>query len=474
MEKAEEISKAVEIVQNLKDRGENPYPAYFPVEIRVGLLGELRFSKMLDSWLGIRVSTAGRVVNIRSHPNVVFIDIWEPEFHPMQVQVDPGLGLSLERGDIIGVSGEVIKTLKGDYAIKATEIKLLSKCLIPFPGFDHEVKENRALSVLLSQKRRRWILSRAQVIWECRRFLREMGFIEIPTPVIQPVYGGASAEPFTVYVNAKGIEQQQYLRISPELYLKRLIIMGFDRVFEIGPQFRNEDMDPTHHPEFISLEVYQSYADYNDMARLLEQMVARIAEKIAGSTTVVVGDVKIDLSPPWRRIRFHDALKEYAGINTLELDDDSMKDMLEELGVTLDPYVRGLAEEKLFQKLVEPKLKGPVIIVDYPWETTPLCKRHREDPRLVERFEGFIGPMEIANAYTELNDPSEQYQRFRNEEKLQGAGHPLDWQFIEDLMIGMPPTGGLGVGLDRLAMILSNAPSIKDIIAFPIVRRVDR
>jgi lysyl-tRNA synthetase class 2 len=462
------------IIQNLKDRGINPYPECFPVEVRVGLLGQLRFSRMLDSWLGIRISTAGRVVNIRRHANVIFVDIWEPESHPMQVQVNPGLSINFGRGDVIGVSGEVVKTLKGDYAIKAMEIKLLSKCFIQFPGFDHEVKESRVLSVLLSQKRRRWILSRAQVIWECRRFLQETGFVEIPTPVIQPVYGGASAEPFTVNVKAKGIEQQQYLRISPELYLKRLIIMGFDKVFEIGPQFRNEDMDLTHHPEFISLEVYQSYADYNDMAKLLEQMVARIAEKITGSMKVIVGDMKVDLSPPWRRIRFYDALEEYADINTLELDDDSIKGMLKELGVTLNPYIRGLAEEKLFQKLVEPRLKDPVIIMDYPWETTPLCKRHREDPRLIERFEGFIGPMEIANAYTELNDPCEQYQRFRNEEKLQGAGHPLDWQFIKDLMIGMPPTGGLGVGLDRLAMVLSNAPSIKDVIAFPIVRRVDQ
>jgi lysyl-tRNA synthetase class 2 len=297
------------------------------------------------------------------------------------------------------------------------------------------------------------------------------GFVEVPTPVLQPIYGGAAARPFTTKIWA--IDEEWYLRISPELYLKRYIIAGFSKVFEIGPQFRNEDIDALHNPEFWSLEAYQAYADYKDVMRLTEEVVYEAVAAVLGSGVVKYREWNINFAPPWRRITLHDALREFGGVDPERLTDDQIKEKLREFQVPLKVYNRGIALVKLFEKLVEKKLVQPTFVMDYPEESTPLCKPHREKPGLVERFEAFVGGLEVANAYTELNDPVKQYEYFAREEELfpKEEAHPLDWDFVEELSFGMPPTGGVGIGVDRLAMIITNAESIKDVIPYPIVKR---
>ncbi len=473
-----DVAEWARTISELRERGVNPYPHKFPVTHTVSFLGELRRRALLDAYLGLEVRTAGRVTDIRRHPNVAFLDLYE-EGGRFQVMVDPGhpmLG-NVWRGDYVGVAGQLVKTQRGDYAVRASDLVLLAKSVRPLPEWGQVDRESpfymrrRAIAMILDNSLRWRIYVRARMIWEARRFLWERGYVEIPTPVLQPVYGGAAARPFTTRVWA--IDEEWYLRISPELYLKRYVIAGFPRVFEIGPQFRNEDIDALHNPEFWSLEVYEAYADYRDIMRLTEELVYEVVRRALGTATVMFRGDKVDLSPPWRRVSLEDALREFAGVDVSGLSDDRIRDMLRELNVPLRTYNRGVAIVKLFEKLVERQLVEPTIVYDYPAESTPLCKPHRSREGMVERFEAFVGGLEIANAYTELNDPVLQYQFFRREQELfQGEeAHPLDWDFVEDMAYGMPPMGGLGVGIDRLAMIVTNAESIKDVVPFPIVRR---
>lgn len=329
----------------------------------------------------------------------------------------------------------------------------------------------RSVAMLLDIQLRWRIATRARLIQALREAMWKRGFIEIPTPVLQPIYGGAAARPFTTKIWA--IDEEWYLRISPELYLKRYIIAGFSKVFEVGPQFRNEDIDALHNPEFWSMEAYQAYADYKDIMNLTEEVIYEAVSTVLGTGVVKYREWNINFSPPWRRVSLHDALREYGNVDPDKLTDDQIKDMLRQLHVSIKVYNRGVALVKLFEKLVEKKLISPTFVLDYPEESTPLCKPHREKEGLVERFEAFVGGHEVANAYTELNDPVRQYEYFKREEELfpKEEAHPLDWDFVEELSFGMPPTGGVGVGIDRLAMIVTNAESIKDVIPYPIVKR---
>jgi len=449
-----------------------PLPARL-VSHSVSQLAQLRAQRALEPLLGLRVTTAGRVVNIRAHSQVVFLDLFENSA-VFQVMLTPDAAAGIRRGDIVLVEGELAKTMRGDYAVRASRIQVLApiRRQIPQPSpLSEETRmRDRVLALMLDPEVRRGVLTRARVIEETRKFLWNRGFIEIPTPVLQPIYGGASAKPFTTRVEA--IDEEWYLRISPELYLKRYIIAGFSRVFEIGPQFRNEDVDPTHNPEFYSLEAYQAYADYFDMMDLLEELVEHLALRVSGSTTVMYGGQQIKLSRSWRRITLDEALREYAGLDVGSLRDDEIKYLLSERGVKLPVYNRGLAIVKLFEKLVEHQLVQPTIVYDYPEESTPLCRPHRSKQGYVERFEAFVAGFEIANSYTELNDPDLQRKFFEREQQLlpKEEAHPLDWDFIRCMELGMPPTGGIGVGLDRLAMLLANVRSIRHVIPFPIVK----
>ncbi len=460
------------VIEELRSKGVEPYPHGYPVDYPVSLLGLLRRRRQLDNLVDYRLAIAGRLVAKREHGNVVFLEL-EENGEKMQVLVrreNKEAHSQLEHiwlGDVVGVEGRLVKTMRGDYAVEAERVILLAKSMVPLDPRSRPERASRTMRILLDPNLRRAILARALVIQYAREFMYSRGFVEIPTPILQPVYGGAAARPFRTHVYALG--KEWYLRVSPELYLKRLVIAGFPKVFEIGQQFRNEDIDPTHHPEFITLEAYEAWTDYKGMMRLLEDMVSHIARRMHGSTVVSWRGRKVNLAPPWRRITLYDALREYAGIDPDRVRDEDLKELVRKLEVRMKTWSRGVALVKVFEKLVEDKLVEPTIVMDYPWESTPLCKRHRENPELVERFEAFVFGVEISNAYTELNDPVEQYLRFEEEQRLyeQAEAHPLDWEFVEDMTLGMPPMGGIGVGLDRLAMILSGAESIREVIAFP-------
>ncbi|MEM1598454.1 MAG: lysine--tRNA ligase [Pyrobaculum sp.] len=474
----EKIEEWRRLLSELRKAGVEPYPHSFTPTHSVKALNELRRQALLDPWLGAVVRTAGRVTDVRRHPNVVFIDLYEDGAR-FQVMADPKLP-QLEhvwRGDFVGVEGPLVKTQRGDYAVRATSLVLLAKAVQPLPEWGKVDRDSpfymryRSVAMVLDLGLRWRVAARARLIQAFREAMWRRGFVEIPTPVLQPIYGGAAARPFTTKVWA--IDEEWYLRISPELYLKRYIIAGFPRVFEIGPQFRNEDIDALHNPEFWSLEAYQAYADYKDVMRLTEEVVYEAVSAVLGTPVVKYREWSINFSPPWRRITLHDALREFGGVDPDKLTDDQIREKLRELQVPIKVYNRGVALVKLFEKLVEKKLVEPTFVTDYPEESTPLCKPHREKPGLVERFEAFVGGLEVANAYTELNDPVRQFEYFAREEELfpKEEAHPLDWDFVEELSFGMPPTGGVGIGVDRLAMIITNAESIKDVIPYPIVKR---
>ncbi len=485
------MKKREELIQ----MGVNPYPHKYEITHSVPEI--VRDNATNIVYKG-DLSTAGRVFAIRRHGKSTFVDI-----------VDEGVRLQIylkadvlgdkyrfflkyvRRGDFIGVRGELFRTKTGELTLLVKDFTILCKALYTLPREWYGLKDirerykRRYLDLLLNERVRRTFILRSRIISEIRRYLEERGFIEVETPIIQPVYGGAAARPFTTYVNALG--ENRYLRISPELYLKRLIIGGLNKVFEIGKNFRNEDIDALHNPEFTSLEVYEAYADYNDMMRLTEDMISTVAKRVLGTTKIKcpiyteegeMKEVEIDLSPPWRRIKMYDAIKMYTPhhLDVREATDEELMEELEKLGITLrGGYNRGLAIEKIFEAYCEKHLIRPTFVMDYPKETSPLCKPHREDPTLIERFEAFIAGMEIANAYTELNDPVLQEQFFmeQQERKMRGdvEAHEYDEEFVEALRYGMPPTGGLGIGIDRLVMILTGCPSIKEVILFPMLRR---
>ncbi len=475
---AESVERWRNVVNSVRARGVEPYPHRFYVTHSVRQLGELRRRALLDPWLGMVVKTAGRVTDVRRHPNVVFLDLYE-DFARFQVMVDPAdpVVAHVWRGDFVGVEGPLVKTQRGDYAVRATALTLLAKATQPLPEWGVVDRESpfymryRSVAMVLDPQLKWRVYARARLIQALREAMWRRGFVEIPTPVLQPIYGGAAARPFTTRVWA--IEEEWYLRISTELYLKRYIIAGFSKVFEIGPQFRNEDIDALHNPEFWSMEAYQTYADYNDMMRLTEEVIYEAVTSVLGSPVVRYRGVDIDLTPPWRRISLYDAMRKYAELDPDSLSDSQIRELLRKLGVELKTYNRGVALVKLFEKTVEKKLLEPTFVFDYPEESTPLCKPHREKTGFVERFEAFLGGHEVANAYTELNDPVRQYEFFKREEELyhREEAHPLDWDFVEELSFGMPPTGGVGIGVDRLAMVVTNAESIKDVIPYPIVKR---
>jgi len=470
------------------EKMEELYPPYCPQEITP--IEQVR----ANPHVGVEVSTAERILSIRYHGGLIFAHLMDDGYKLQIVLMRDRLGEDrfqrfknlYDEGDFVWVRGEVFYTKRGELTVRVSDYKMMAKALRDLPGkYGHALKNTeqryrrRHLDILLNPRSRTTFEIRFHTIQEIRRFLWRRGFIEVETPILQPVYGGAAANPFITRIDV--VNEEWYLRISPELYLKRYIIAGVNKVFEIGSQFRNEDIDVTHNPEFTSLEVYQAWADYNDMMTLTEQLISTVARKVTGRwriTYPVDGENReINLEPPWPRIAIYEALKIHASIEVEGLKDDDIQQMLEEYDVRLrGGYSRGIAIAKIFDKCVVPKLVQPTFITDYPRETTPLCKPHRSKEGLIERFELFIGGMELANAYTELNDPRLQEKFFREaEQRLRGGeeeGHPYDWEFVEALKYGMPPTGGLGIGVDRLVMLLTGHTSIKEVIPFPILRRI--
>lgn len=385
----------------------------------------------------------------------------------------------LDLGDWIGVRGRVFRTRTGEITVEAHEVELLAKSLRPLPEKWHGLTDletryrQRYVDLIVNPDVRKTFVMRARIVSSIRAFLDARGFIEVETPVLQPLYGGASARPFVTHHNALGIPL--YLRIANELYLKRLIVGGLDRVYEFAKDFRNEGMDKTHNPEFTMLELYQAYADYHDMMEIFESMLREAALATLGTTAIEYQGRKADLAQPWRRLAYMDALEEAVSRPLRQATSAELRDVCRTHGVEHAPEAsRGKLLNDLFGALVEPRIVDPTFLVDFPKEISPLAKEKRGAPDLVERFEPILFGLEVGNAFSELNDPEEQERRFLAQKELLGEereeAQALDHDFLRALECGMPPTGGLGVGIDRVAMIFANVTSIRDVVLFPQMR----
>jgi len=476
-----ESDQREELIQTLREQGETPFQHGFDRSHQIRELMEWE-GKEEQEFPDTTFRVAGRAMEIRDFGGIAFLDL-RGEREEIQIVVRNEEDLetleNLHNGDIIGVEGTLTYTEKGEFSLEVEELVLLTKAVNPVPSQyygleDQETRyRRRSLHLIDSFDARETFRDRSRIISEMRRFLEDEGFMEVETPVIQPVYGGANARPFETHVNDKDMDA--YLRISPELYLKRLVIGGYERIFEIARDFRNEGIDRTHNPEFTMIELYQAYADYEDMMEITEQMIQHITLEVVGSTEVDYQGEQIDFSAPWRRMTMREAIIEYGGFDVQEMSEEELRNRMAEHGIELETsFERGLAIAELFEEIVEEQLIQPTFITDYPKETTPLCKLHREKDGLIERFEAFVAGMELANAYTELRDPIQQERFFRDEQRRGEEGddeaHEMDEDFIEALRQGMPPTGGLGIGIDRLVMLLTDSDSIRDVIFFPMMK----
>ncbi len=441
-----------------------------------------------DTLQGQAVRLAGRLTAFRSHGKLTFADLVDGSGRiQLMVRQDKvgeeayQLFDELDPGDLIGAEGTLIKTRTGEVTVEVHQFWILAKALRPLPEKWHGLKDvevryrQRYLDLIANPEVRDIFLKRSRIIQAIRRFLDERGFIEVETPILQPVYGGALARPFITHHNA--LDMDLYLRLAPELYLKRLIVGGFEKVYEIGRNFRNEGIDTRHNPEFTMLEAYQAYADYHEIMRLTEELIAYVAQTVLGTTVITYQGHTIDLTPPWRRLSLLEALREATGIDFLAFrhDDEKAREIGRTLGLSIEPTDHwGRVLDEALKKKLAPTLIQPTFLIDYPVEISPLAKRKPDRPDLTERFQAFIGGLELANAFSELNDPLDQRERFEMQQRLRELGdreaHPLDWDFVTALEHGMPPTGGLGIGIDRLSMLLTNTTSIREVILFPLLR----
>jgi lysyl-tRNA synthetase class 2 len=386
----------------------------------------------------------------------------------------------LDLGDIIGVSGVVFKTKTGETSIKATSVEVLTKSLIPLPDKFHGLSDvelryrQRYVDLIMSEEVRKSFILRSKIIQSMRRYLDSRGYLEVETPTLHSIAGGASARPFITHHNT--LDMQLYMRIAIELHLKRLIVGGLEKVYEIGRVYRNEGVSTRHNPEFTMLELYEAYGDYKDIMELTENLIAHIAQEVLGTTTIPYQDYEVNLAVGWRRVSMVDAIKEVKGVDfNVQMSDEQAHQLAKEHGVKVEPHMTfGHIVNEFFETFVEETLIQPTFIYGHPLEISPLAKKNPEDPRFTDRFELFIVAREHANAFTELNDPIDQRARFEAQlvEREHGndEAHEMDDDFIRALEYGMPPTGGLGIGIDRLVMLLTNAPSIRDVLLFPLMR----
>ncbi|MFO3689228.1 lysine--tRNA ligase [Staphylococcus felis] len=388
---------------------------------------------------------------------------------------------SADLGDIVGIEGVMFKTNTGELSVKAKSFKLLSKALRPLPDKHHGLQDieqryrQRYLDLITNEESAETFINRSRILQEMRQYLNEQGFLEVETPMMHQIAGGAAARPFVTHHNA--LDATLYMRIAIELHLKRLIVGGLEKVYEIGRVFRNEGVSTRHNPEFTMIELYEAYADYEDIMNLTESLVTHVARKVLGTTTVQYGDQDINLEPKWRRLHIVDAVKEATGVDFFQVQSDEEAHALAKAhGIEVDKNMKyGHILNEFFEQKVEETLIQPTFIYGHPIEISPLAKKNPKDPRFTDRFELFIVGREHANAFTELNDPIDQRERFEAQlvEKEQGndEAHEMDEDFIEALEYGMPPTGGLGIGIDRLVMLLTNSPSIRDVLLFPYMRQ---
>ena len=437
------------------------------------------------------VKIAGRIMSKRLQGKAGFIDIQDQEGR-IQCYVrkdrigeeDYDLFKTYDIGDIIGLEGEVFKTKKEEISVKANAVVLLSKSLQVLPEKYHGLKDQdiryrqRYVDLIVNPEVKDTFLTRTKALKALRSFLDERGFLEVETPILNTIAGGANARPFVTHHNTLDIPM--YLRIANELYLKRLIVGGFDKVYEMGRMFRNEGMSIKHNPEYTAMELYQAYADYEDMMKITEELISHMAEVATGSTVVNYQGTEIDFKPPWRRMTMIECVNEYTGVDfdTIETDEEALE-IAREKGIEITPGMRrGEVINAFFEEFGEDKLIQPTFITHHPVEVSPLAKRNAEDPRKTDRFEAFANKWELANAFSELNDPIDQKGRFMDQLRKKELGDDeacdMDDDFINALEVGLPPTGGLGIGIDRVMMLLTNSASIRDVILFPTMKPIDQ
>ncbi|MBZ0265614.1 lysine--tRNA ligase [bacterium] len=487
------IAARREKVQALRNAGVQPYPYTYERSHTIEQFYQ-NFDSIKESEQ--EISIAGRMVAKRVMGKASFAHI-QDETGRLQIYVkrddigtDPYQQYKklTDLGDWMGLRGKAMITKTGEKTLHVTEWTMLSKAIRPLPVVKEDAEtgkryheftdpderyRNRPLDLVVNPEVRKIFRTRARVISFIRRFLDDRRYLEVETPALQPLYGGGTARPFVTLHNQ--LKKNLYLRIADELYLKRLIVGGLDRVYEIAKDFRNEGVDRTHNPEFTMMECYIAFEDYMYHVNLVESMVSEMVKDIHGSYTLKYEDEEIDFAPPWGRVRFFDALNEKTGEDLLGADLQKLKEVAKRLHVPIPEGASvGKMQDELFSELVEPTFTRPTFVLDYPVELSPLAKRHRDNPLLVERFEAYVAGMEICNAFSELNDPDDQRARFEEQVRARSAGDeeamPLDEDYLEALELGLPPTAGLGLGIDRLAMILTNSGSIRDVVLFPLLR----
>ena len=472
-------------LKELQDQGKNPFliekfnPDHHTTDI----------TDNYDEFEGKEVTVAGRIMSKRGHGKISFMDIQDMKGRIQILSKIDELGEEaykiisyLDMGDIIGVEGEVFKTQSGEISIKAKKLTLLSKSLQILPEKWHGLKDpdlryrQRYVDLIVNPEVKETFLLRNKIIRKIREYLDNLGYLEVETPILGNIAGGANARPFLTHHNALNIDMS--LRIANELYLKRLIVGGFDKVYEMGKMFRNEGMDTRHNPEFTNIELYEAYADYNDMMEITENLVAYVAKEVLGTTKVEYQGKTIDFTPPWKRIKMQDAVKEHTGVDFDKINtDEKALEVAKEHKLEIKPgMTRGHVISEMFEEFCEQYMDQPTFIIGHPVEISPLAKRNPDDPRITNRFEAFANCWEIANAFSELNDPIDQRERFeeqlRQKEYGDDEAHPMDEDFLNAIEVGLPPTGGLGIGVDRLIILLTNQASIRDVIFFPTMKPI--
>ena len=488
---AEELSALLQVrrdkLKELQDAGQDP----FEITKYVVTAKSADIKDNFESMEGQSVSVAGRLMSKRGMGKAVFCDLQDVKGRvQLYVRIDE-LGeeafakfKKMDIGDIVGVEGEVFKTQRGEISVKAHKVTLLSKSLLPLPEKFHGLKDNetrfrqRYVDLIMNEDVRRTFEIRTKFIKHVRAYLDQRNYLEVETPVLNTISGGATARPFVTHHNTLGIDM--YMRIATELHLKRLVVGGFERVYEIGRIFRNEGMDPKHNPEFTSIELYEAYADFHDMMDITEGILSSAAKEILGSYQVQWLGTDIDLTPGWKRLTMIEAVREYVGVDFDKITDDAQAvKAVEAVGIDMEgcEHTWGGALYEAFDQRVEEKLIQPTFITMYPIEVSPLAKRSPKDKRLTERFELFINHSEFANAFSELNDPIDQKGRFLHEIELRESGNDeagmMDEDFITALEYGLPPTGGLGIGIDRCVMLLTNSDTIREVLLFPTMKPLD-
>ncbi|MGE1197921.1 lysine--tRNA ligase [Priestia megaterium] len=479
-----------EKMSNLRDQGIDPFGQRFErthtSQQLISEYDELTKEQLEEN--EVPVSLAGRIMTKRGKGKAGFAHVQDLTGQIQLYVRKDAIGEeqyeifnSVDIGDLVGVEGVLFKTKVGELSIKVKDFTLLTKALRPLPDKYHGLKDieqryrQRYLDLITNPESKQTFISRSRIIQSMRRYLDNHGYLEVETPMMHSIAGGAAARPFVTHHNA--LDMELYMRIAIELHLKRLIVGGLEKVYEIGRVFRNEGVSTRHNPEFTMIELYEAYADYKDIMALTENLIAHIAQEVLGTTKIQYGDQEVDLTPEWTRLHMVDAIKQYTGVDFWgETSVEEARALAKEHGVEITEHMQyGHIVNEFFEQKVEEQLIQPTFIYGHPVEISPLAKKNAEDPRFTDRFELFIVAREHANAFTELNDPIDQRERFEAQlkEKEQGndEAHEMDDDFIEALEYGMPPTGGLGIGIDRLVMLLTNAPSIRDVLLFPHMRQ---